>query len=386
MSYIAAMVSGGRRQRGDDLVLAALARAPGSSRTELAQACGLSRSAVAETVAGLVRTGRVQEVPAPAVPGRRGRRPMVLVPGRTGGVVIGLDLGHAHLAAAVADGTGAVLAMERQQADVDGDAAGALDAAGQLVIVLLARLGLTRADVAGAAVGLPGPVDLRHAVRSRSILGDWVDLDPAAEFAERLGVPVQVGNDADLGALGELRFGGARGQSDVLYVKASHGIGAGLVLGGRSYRGATGLAGEIGHTQVPSAAGWCRCGNRGCLETLVSVGQLRRQLALVRPAGSGSGELDDRDPVAARVLREAGQTVGQVVAGLCNALNPGLVLLGGELGVSGRSFVAGVREAVARFAQPATAAALVVRPAALGLQAEVLGAVALALSSAHAAP
>ena len=371
-----------RRQRSEQHVLSALGQTPGATRAQLAEATGLSRSAVAETVAGLIAGGRLQELAPAAVPGRRGRRPAVLVPIPPDGVVIGLDLGHSHLAAAVADATGTLLASDRQEANVDREALGALDAAGRMVADLLTRLGIDRADVRGAAVGLPGPVDLSRTVRSRSILGGWVDLDPAREFGDRLGVPVQVGNDADLGALGELRFGAARGHADVLYIKASHGIGAGLILGGRSYRGATGLAGEIGHTQVPGAAEWCRCGNRGCLETVVSVGQVRRQLELVRPGVAGLLTTIPKDPVSTRILREAGRTIGQVVAGLCNALNPGLVLLGGELGASGEPFVSGVRDAVAQYAQPATAAALVIRPASLGLGAELQGAVALALAGA----
>lgn len=376
------MDSSTRRQRSEQHLLSALGQTPGATRAQLAEATGLSRSAVAETVAGLIAGGRLQELAPAAVPGRRGRRPAVLVPIPPDGVVIGLDLGHSHLAAAVADSTGTLLASDRQEANVDREALGALDAAGRMVADLLTRLGIDRADVRGAAVGLPGPVDLSRIVRSRSILGGWVDLDPAREFGDRLGVPVQVGNDADLGALGELRFGAARGHADVLYIKASHGIGAGLILGGRSYRGATGLAGEIGHTQVPGAAEWCRCGNRGCLETVVSVGQVRRQLELVRPGVAGLLTTTPKDPVSTRILREAGRTIGQVVAGLCNALNPGLVLLGGELGASGEPFVSGVRDAVAQCAQPATAAALVIRPASLGLGAELQGAVALALAGA----
>lgn len=338
---------------------------------------------MADGVAVLVHEGVVREDEAAPDPGRRGRRATRLVPAGASGVVLGLDLGHAHLAVAVADTQGRVLAEDRLAADIDRDAAGALDAAGEMATRLLAGLGLDRTAVRGAAAGLPGPMDLRtHAVRSRTILAGWVDLDPAQEFRARLGVPVQIGNDADLGALGELRSGAARGRSDVLYVKASHGIGAGLVLAGRSYRGATGLAGEIGHTQVPGAAAWCRCGNRGCLETVVSAPEVRRLLALARPGGRADpllgGPYDD--PVSRRILREAGRTVGQVVAGLCNCLNPELVLLGGELGATGEPFAAGVRDAVDRYAQPATAAAVVVRAAGLGLRAELLGAVALATS------
>jgi predicted NBD/HSP70 family sugar kinase len=110
-------------------------------------------------------------------------------------------------------------------------------------------------------------------------------------------------------------------------VKASHGIGAGLVLNGETYRGALGIAGEIGHTQLPDATSLCRCGNRGCLETVVSITEIRRQLAIIRPqayartAEPSLAELS-RDPAAARVVGAAGRTLGRVLADICNVLNP----------------------------------------------------------------
>ena len=219
-------------------------------------------------------------------------------------------------------------------------------------------------------------------MRSPTILSGWVDIAPDAELERRIGRPVQVANDADMGARGELRFGAARGCRDFMYVKASHGIGAGLVLGGETYRGAVGVTGEIGHTQVAGAGNLCRCGNRGCLETVVSITEFRRQLAEAQVEATADDEpaltAISGDPVAARLLAETGRTLGRVLADLCNCLNPARIVLGGELGAVGEPFARGVRESIDRSAQPAVAEAVEIRTAQLGLRSELLGAVATA--------
>ena len=150
-------------------------------------------------------------------------------------------------------------------------------------------------------------------------------------------------------------------------------------------------------SDVPEGRRRCRCGSRGCLETVVSITTVRRQLAHV--LATHQETLDEHEipplhevadnPAAARVLTEAGRTVGRVLADLVNCLNPSAVVLGGELGAAGELFAAGVRESVARYAQPASAQAVEVIIGGLGAEAEVRGAVATALSatqrrSAHA--
>lgn len=185
--------------------------------------------------------------------------------------------------AAVADTRGRILAEKCEAADVDQQATDALDAAAEHLAHCLCDAGLDASDLAGVAAGIPCPLDANTGVvRSPTILAAWVDLDPARELAKRIGRPVFVDNDANMGARGEQRSGAARGCQDFVYVKASHGIGASLVLGGETYRGTLGIAGEIGHTQLPDANSLCRCGNRGCLETVVSITEVKRQLAHIR--------------------------------------------------------------------------------------------------------
>jgi predicted NBD/HSP70 family sugar kinase/biotin operon repressor len=381
-----------RRKRTRDQVLAILAQHSGGlTRASLSRVTGLSASAISDCVSSLRQSGLVAESPArTGNASGRGRRATVVSLVSDEGVVVGIDFGHAHVTAAVATTAGEVLERRADFLDVDHRPGAVMDVAAELARTCVQASGHTMDEVLGIAAGIPGPLDIRtQVVRPPTILSDWVGLAPAAELAHRLGHPVSIGNDADMGALGEQAYGAARGLEDFLYVKASHGIGAGIVINGRAYRGATGIAGEIGHTQIPDAANWCRCGSRGCLETVVSISTVRRQLAHVLATHQATldehgipplSELSD-NPAAARVLTEAGRTVGRVLADLVNCLNPSAVVLGGELGAAGEPFAAGIRESVARYAQPASARAAEVITGRLGAEAEVRGAIATAVAA-----
>jgi predicted NBD/HSP70 family sugar kinase len=374
-----------RHQRTPAQLLETIRDLGGVTRTELSRQTGLSRSAVAHAVAALLADGLITErEQGGSHAGQRGRPAALLTPSRPAGHVVGIDFGHAHVGVAIADTAGEVLAEGRLGADVDHHADEVLDAAARLTRDLLGQAGVPLSQVRAIAAGIPGPLDPHtRALRPPAILAAWAGRDTGHELATRLGMPVEVANDADLGALGELLFGAARGRQDFVYVKASHGVGAGLVLGGRVYRGAAGIAGEIGHTSLPDATEWCRCGNRGCLETVVSLAPLRRRLARigVSPAAGGAGwpmKALQENTLAMRVLAEAGRILGRTLADLCNCLNPEAVILGGEIGVAGQPLVAGVRESIDRYAQPATAEAVQVLAAGLGARSELMGAVALA--------
>ena len=383
------MISGtpalARHQRTPAQLLETIRDLGGVTRAELSRQTGLSRSAVAHAVAALLADGLITErEQGGSHAGQRGRPAALLTPSHPAGHVVGIDFGHAHVGVAIADTAGEVLAEGRLGADVDHHADEVLDAAARLTRDLLGQAGVPLSQVRAIAAGIPGPLDPHtRALRPPAMLAAWAGRDTGHELATRLGMPVEVANDADLGALGELRFGAARGRRDFVYVKASHGVGAGLVLGGRVYRGAAGIAGEIGHTSLPDATEWCRCGNRGCLETVVSLAPLRRRLARIgiSPAAGGAGwpmKALQENTLAVRVLAEAGRILGRTLADLCNCLNPEAVILGGEIGVAGQPLVAGVRESIDRYAQPATAEAVQVLAAGLGARSELMGAVALA--------
>jgi predicted NBD/HSP70 family sugar kinase len=380
-----------RRQRTRHQLLDAIREHRGITRAELSRLTGLSRSATAEAVHDLLAHDLIVERRVEAT-GSRGRPSMLVFAKASEGFVGAVDFGHSHVLAAVADTNGRILAHHFQSADVDRQATDSLDAAADLLARCLKEAGLSAPDLASVAAGIPCPLDANTGlVRSPAILAAWVDLEPASELAERIGRPVYVDNDANMGARGEQHFGAARGCRHFIYVKASHGIGTGLVLDGEIYRGRLGIAGEIGHTRLPEATNLCRCGNRGCLETVVSIIEVRRQLASIqsRPSSDAfeaSLAAASSDPIAARVITSAGRTLGRVLADMCNTLNPDAIIVGGELSTAGEPLLAGIRESITQYAQPAAAEAVRVRVGELGLRAELLGAIATALTHVpHAA-
>ena len=262
------------RERNRLRVIDALRTRGAISRADIARQTGLSRSTVSSLVADLQATGMVIEraTDGVAATASQGGRPPVLVAlDRSAGAVVGLDFGHDSLRVAVADLSYSILAESYAELEVDTAAVDALDTAATLVSELIDEAGVDRGRVLAAGMGLPGPIDRESGrVHSQPILPGWVALDPAAEMEERLGLPVHLDNDANVGALGESTFGVGRGTHVMAYLRLSAGIGAGLVINGRPFRGARGIAGEIGHVLVDPQGPICRCGNRGCLETFVA--------------------------------------------------------------------------------------------------------------------
>jgi predicted NBD/HSP70 family sugar kinase len=372
------------RERNRMRVIDALRRSGTATRSELSQLTGLSRTTVATLVADLQASGLVVE-PDGERTGGRGRPAAVRRLDASAGAALGVDFGHTHVRVAVADLSSTLLGEESAAIDVDHDAHAALDVAAALVERVLRDAAVDIARVVGAGMGLPGPFDRgRHVVNSSTILPGWLGIDAASELGRRIDVQVEVDNDANLGALGELTFGAGRGISDSVYVKMSTGIGAGLVLRGALHRGATGIAGELGHVQVQPDGIVCNCGGRGCLQTVASVPTL---LQAARAAHGpeltlqGLIELVEAgDFGARRIVGEAGRAVGRVIADLCNHVNPEAIIVGGDLSAVGEPLLAGFREAIDRHALPGAAEAVEVKAAVLGERAEVLGALALVIA------
>lgn len=268
---------------------------------------------------------------------------------------------------------------------MDASSAYGFGRAEELVERLIEATGIGRQKVIGVGLGVPGPIDVvSGTLGSTSILPGWTGINPGEEMAGRLGVPVYVDNDANLGALGELVWGSGRGVKDLAYIKVASGVGAGLVIDGQIYRGPGGTAGEIGHITLDESGPVCRCGNRGCLETFTAA---RYVLPLLRSSHGRDLTMErvvqlarEGDPGCRRVIADVGRHIGSGVANLCNLLNPSRVVLGGDLAEAGELVLAPIRESVSRYAIPSAARQLSVLPGALGGRAEVLGALALVLS------
>lgn len=364
-------------------ILDAIRRTGSATRTDVQALTGMSRGTVQACVDALIADGVLTELP-PDVRRGRGRPAVRLRLTERAGVVIGMAFGHAHYRAAVATVSGQVLEEHTRRMAVDNSAIAALDAAADEFDALLHGIGVDDTQVAGIVVGLPAPLNRATGrVMINNILPGWVDRAPAQELAERLGIPVTLENDANLAALGEMAYGAASSARDVMFVKASIGIGLGLILGGTLHRGATGYAGEIGHVQIEPGGAVCRCGSRGCLETLVSLPHVLAALEPARGQLSVTGLIElvaSGDSGATRVVADVGRTIGRSLADLCNILNPSVLVVGGELSYAGDALTDGIREAVDRYAQPIIARELRVTPSSLQDRAEMLGAIRLAIA------
>ena len=375
-----------RRARNRGRVVGALREAGAASRAELARRTGLSRTTVASVVAELERGGvLVESADEAGASPRGGRPPRLLSFSRSAGAAIGIDFGQRHLRVAASDLSHAILAESERPMLTEEPAESGLAAAVELVEEVLREAEVSRADVVGVGLGLPGPIDRRSGrVGSSSILPGWVGVRAAEELGSRLGLPVEVDNDANLGALAELHWGAAEGHGNAAYLKVATGIGAGLIIDGRLFHGSGGMAGEIGHTIVDEHGPVCRCGKRGCLETLAGtpalvellrprLGRSIRTAELLELAASG-------DSACRRVIADAGRHIGMAVATLCDLLNPELIVVGGELSRAGDLLLDPLREQVHRNSIPATARDVEIVASMLGPRAELLGALALVLA------
>jgi len=354
------------------------------SQADIARVTGLSRTTVHTLVSELKDSGVLHEVEM-GVPDSRGGRPAVLLRLRDSSLAaVGIDFGHSHVGVAVADIGHNVLAERRCDLDVSHDARAALDAAAGMVDEVLTEARVERKSVIGAGIGIPGPVDrTRGTAGSATILPGWIGVRIVDEMHDRLGVPVEIENDANLGALAELTWGAGRECSNFVYIKVATGIGAGLVIDGKLLRGATGTAGEIGHTSLDESGALCYCGNRGCLETVASgpaIIQLVGPLTGEVPTLTGIVELAVAGELRChRAISDAGHEIGVAIASLCNLVNPERVIVGGLLSRTGEVLLHPMRESIRRHAVQAAAEKLDVVPALFVERAELLGSLALAL-------
>jgi predicted NBD/HSP70 family sugar kinase len=355
-----------------------------TTRGELARLTGLSRTAVAARVTPLTDVGLVAESePAPSTGGRPAT---MLTFDADAGVVLCIAIGISRTRLAVCDLSGAILAT----ADIDQEVALGPD---DLMPDVVKRLDVLLQDyrdvpVYGVGLSLPGPVDrARGCSRDSPILPGWdgVELRPYfTELPVLSGVPVILDNDANAIALGE-RGGELARLDDLLVLKASTGLGVGIIAGGALQRGAGQAAGEFGHIKTNAAEGLpCRCGDTGCLEAVAGgwalVHQLQRQNRPVRHMRDVVELVNAGDPEARRLVRDSGRHVGEVIAAAVNLLNPAVLVVAGDMVAAYDVFVAGLRETLYRNASAMATRELEVVPAAHGGHSAVLGTAAMVLS------
>ena len=364
------------------------------SRADIARRAQLSRSTVSELVGALLETGLVRE--SGRAPSSGGRRAIMLEFQDDAYGILGVEVGASHVGVAATDLRGRVLSWVERPHPVRDDPDGTRALAIALGDQALAEAGIERRRLLGIGMALPAPVDPGHPDHvSPIVLPAWEGRGRMDVVASYFGVPLLVDNDANLGALAEHWWGAGRGIQDLAYIKVATGVGSGHLVDGRIYRGATGVAGEIGHIVIDASGPPCVCGLRGCLTTFVGRAALVarvRELAAEHPGSV----LAAREPtvealieaaragdrLALRVAYEAAERLGVAISGLLNLMNPARVVIGGALAQLGDLLLNPLRENVYRRTLVSSIAAAEVVTSDLGPRSVALGAATLILDAA----
>lgn len=350
------------RERNKRMVLERLLDASeGLTRPELARLVDLTVPTVASLVAGNGESlsAVLDETRAPEGSQRAraaGRRPMVLRVRESVGRVVGIVLNHNDIHVAIADLRGhydVERHSQRQDWDVEHDLHGAIAQAVQTVQALAEQSNVQPEEIAAISVALSAPVHVYDSARPKERRGRlrvdlgpgstslWLNIDPLAAFTNHLAalpdghrwsaIDLHVDNDANLGALAELKIGAGRGTQNLLYVRLHDaGIGAGLVIDGRNYRGTGGIAGEFGHVVVePRGRAKCRHCGRSCVEVVVGALLGCRGSACDPPLAALVESALVGDPKSVRTLEKASTYIGRALASIITMLNLDRILIGG---------------------------------------------------------
>lgn len=352
------------------------------TRAEIIRLSGLSRSTVALRLEALQSAGLVSALEATA--SARGRPPTRFRFRDDAGVLVVADGGATGVRIEVSDLGGRALEESRHRLDITLRPEQWLSQVGDLFDGALAAAGLSRADVQGVGVALPGPVDSdAGTVVNPPIMTGWDGFPIRTWLGSAYDCPVIVENDVNAMAIGEHRLSHP-GRRSLLMLKLATGIGAGIIVGGTIYRGADGAAGDIGHIQVPTPEGdvppQCRCGNVGCLEAYAGgwalVRDLRAEGVRVSTVPEVVALVTSGDPVASRLARRAGRLIGIALSDAVSLLNPEVVVVGGELAAAENHLFAGIRESVYARSLPLATRRLAILPADQGDLAGARGLVA----------
>jgi glucokinase-like ROK family protein len=367
----------------------------GISRVGLARQLNLTRAAITSIINDLQGIGIVNEVEGQYP---SGRKPIVLEINPNRGYVAGIDLGATHATILLANYAAHVIKDFEWSIDIDEGPQIVLSQVDEQLRIIVEEAGLKFSDIKAICLGVPGPVVLHAGMVSEPpIMPGWDKFPIENHIRSLWKLPAIVGNDAELGAIGEWAYGAGRGEDNLAYIKVGRGIGAGLLLEGQIYHGADGSAGEIGHFTINENGPLCSCGNHGCLEALAGghavsrmaieavKGGQRTELSAIQPVEA----IQSRDVIAAacngdllaqQILSEAGSHLGTAIAGLVNLFNPSMIIIGGGVSQIGDLLLEPIRRTVQKRSLKMASKRLRVTTALLGRRSSGMGAVVQALS------
>lgn len=370
------------RELNRSVVLDVLKSSSPISRAGIASTTKLAKPTVSAIVDDLIGDGLVREIGPGATTVEGGRPPILLEFNTRSRFFVGVHIGVRRTNVVVTDAQG--LELARCEAPTTGGAPEeTLTAVAELAKRALSDARAPKSKVGALGVCVPGLVDLDNGTCVFAPNLGWRDV-PVRQFlrtALRTSAPTFVLNTAQACAVAEAVEGAARGAQQVVLIYAGTGIGAGLIIDGRLYRGVSGIAGELGHVKIAGAVDACTCGGRGCLETLIAAPALER--AAGRPLEDLAADAARGDSRAEGFVRTAGAQLGAAAGWLVNIWNPEVVVVGGGLSEAGDAFMDAFTGAVQDASLPASADALTVRKWSLGQDAKVRGAVLVAMQAAE---
>lgn len=363
---------------GPEHLLRLIRTGQATSRGALARLTGMSRSTIAQRVDALVDAGYVRDRGRGESAG--GRPPILLEFDGSRRFVLTAVIERSEVRVGIVNFAGAVIERRRRPVGVAEGPDVVLGVITEEFRSILGHGATQPSEVSGIGISVPAPVE--HATGrpiEPTIMPGWHACPIRERLEESFALPVFVDNDANLMGLAEYAVLGS-GVTSMIYVRASDGIGAGLVLDGRLFRGAVGAAGALGHTAVDGCSKVCTCGNVGCLAAIAGGAAVAAQLRSVGERVADAAEVvslvRSGHLAALQLLRTAGRQLGRVLAGVVNLLDPGVLVIGGEL-VEVHDFLAGVREEVYRRSLPLAAGHLQIVKACLGEDAAIKGAASL---------
>lgn len=355
------------KEHNRDLVLKTIFDHKAISRAEIARLTQLTRATVSDLVNELLVEGLVEEVGLGSSMG--GKSPILLSLRPDSRYLIGLNLAQDKFIGAIVNLRGEI--KETIEYPVQGEDG---EQSLELVVRILENLLATPwKPVVGIGVGTPGLISTRDGVVLQAVNLAWKNLPLAHLIRERFSLPVSVLNDSQATAIGEFVYGGHSSEGNMVVVNVRHGVGAGILINGRLFQGDGSGAGEIGHVVVEENGLLCRCGKRGCLETLTSTSAVVRQAGL---PGLDQVEVAFRagDPRIGQIIQDAGAHLGSALAYLVGILNIHEIILTGEMTRFGEPWLNAVQQAMQRSAFHLLARNTHLRIGSLDYQACILGA------------
>lgn len=380
------------RELNRALVLQLVRRRGRISRADIAKQTQLSRSTVSSIIADLMQQHLVTETGIGTSKG--GRRPIILEFNYQANYIIGLDVGQTAIEAVITDLNARICHRRTLPFDIGSGPRTGMPRIQQMVEMMLNEAPVGRSRISAIGVGIPAPLNFRTGrTIAPPVMPGWDNIPIREELMQQFGLPVSVDNDANLASMAELRWGAGQGAQNMIYLYLStSGIGAGLIMDSRLYRGSIGSAGEIGHValnatplddQVPV--------NAGTLEALASQPVLMRkarQAGFIGPDDDLDALLDvaERPGPARELMEQAGYYIGVAVTGLINMLNPDRVVIGGPMAEHTSLIIERVRSTVARRGLSIAVEHTSIVAGTLGANVVALGAAALATERLFAQP